>query len=350
MKIVITSDIHWHNFKEFDKLNEDGNSCRLLLYQKSMLFVRDYCNQNNIKHWIDAGDIFHSRDSINTEVLDLLGKTLDQIQGINLYFLKGNHDTGNRRGSVSTLNILSKHGKVINDNHIEEIKLTCAISLSIGYSIFIHFIPWDENSLLVDLINNGPKSDIVIAHRMIDKTKWRGALLSGESIDKLDMSKFDYAFIGHVHEKQQINEKMMYIGNLVSSGFGDTHRGSFLVYDTQEKKIEVIENPHSPLFIKKEIRKIEDLVDYKINAFYEFKIISNDTAEIEKIINKILTWKDKLAGMRVSVIKQLVAENRIDTTQSLTPENLLDQYIALNKLDEVQSKIGKEILEVSKNV
>lgn len=341
MKIVLTSDIHWHDFKEFNKLNDDGSNFRLSLYRDSMLFVKDYCVKNGIEHWLDAGDIFHSRDSISTEVLDMLGKTLEDISMfVKLWFLKGNHDTSNRKGNITTLNILSKYGNIINER--------CIVPINGIDGPHVHFIPWDENITFKDSINNNEKVDFIVGHRMLNGSTVRGVPIDGETIKNIDETKFKQAFIGHVHEPQKLTTKIQYIGNLICSNFGENWEGSFLVYDTEADNIERIKNPYSPKFIKTNIEKIEDIPEkIEKNAFYEIKIVSNDTKELEKINENLIEKKDEFAGVRTISLKKIQQENRVDTTQILTPENLLEQYIKLNDLNEDIANIGREILKES---
>lgn len=345
MKILITSDQHWYEFKEFDKLTEDGRSFRLSLYEKTHEFIRNYCGKHGIIHWIDAGDMFHSRESVSLPVLDALGKQLQKSKdvGIKMWFVKGNHDINNRVGSITSLNILSEYGNVINDR--------CICPLEGLESPTVHFIPWDQEINFEEVINRCAKTNLVIAHRMINGAETNKIILNGESIDNIDFEKFDYAFIGHVHKRQKINSNMMYVGNLLNSNFGEKTRGGFLIYDTDSKNVEVVENPFSPVFIKQDIRRIEDAnFDVTPIAFYDLKIIAESTSEIEKITQELLKKKDQFAGIRISAMKHLVIENRIDESQLLTPEILLQKYADLNKLDENILSIGKEILEGSKGV
>lgn len=351
MRILISSDQHWHCWTEFDKLTSDGKSFRLSLYEKTHEYIRDYCKKNDILHWIDAGDIFHSREGISSPVLDALGKQLHQSKdvGIKMYFLKGNHDIHNRVGNITSLNILSQYGKVINEQQVYNLTTQFPGGCTME-SVKINFIPWDENINFTNVINKCEKTNIVVAHRMIKGAELHGTILDGESIKGLDCQKFDMAFIGHVHERQYINGKMMYIGNLVNSNFGEKERGGFLVYDTIEKTTEEIQNPFSPLFIKKDIYKISDITNCETNAFYDFKILSNSTEETEEITKKLSELKDKANGIRISITKHIVAENRIDNSLTLTPENLLNQYAKINDLNEDILNIGKQILKECKSV
>jgi DNA repair exonuclease SbcCD nuclease subunit len=235
MKICITSDQHWHIFKEFDRLTSDGLSFRLSLYEKSLNYVHEYCVINNISTWIDAGDLFHSRESISIPVLDALSRTLNRFKmqeentcSIKKFFLMGNHDTYNKIGNITSLHFLEQYGEVITED--------CILNLE-QFNFppkLVHFIPWDEKTSFVDLINKNEKTNLVIAHRMLNGAKNGNFILQGENILDLDLNKFDYAFIGHVHGHQRINDKICYIGSLISNNFNDVdqEKGFLIILNT----------------------------------------------------------------------------------------------------------------------
>lgn len=335
MRIAITSDQHWHDYKEFSRLQEDGSSFRLSLYRKSLLFVDNYCKNNRIKTIIDAGDVFHSRENISTDVLDLLGQTLSEIE-TKMYFLKGNHDTGNKRGNVSTLNILSEFGTVINENKIISIDSNGCYS----DECLINFIPWNDNDNFVDCVNNNQKVNIVIAHRMLKGAKSNNIILDGESISGLNKDKFDCAFIGHVHEYQKLEEKIYYIGSLTANNFNDIDQEKgFIVYDTVKKTFERIKNPFSPIYKKIKISSKEDIEKLgkpNENEFWDLRV------DIEKIDDFV---DINIPNVRVTAVKSNFDEKRIDDSDLLTPQLLLSKFCDLDKTTEKRKNIGMKILE-----
>ena len=258
MKSIITSDQHWHSFKEFDRLTDEGKSYRLSLYEKSHEFIRQYCQKNGITSWIDAGDIFHSRESISLPVLDAIGRQLNHSKsiGIDMIFLMGNHDTHNKSGNITSLNVLSQYGAVITKR--------CISKLNSIDSPLVHFIPWDESIQFVNSINENEKTSLVVSHRMLKGAKSNNIILDGESLEGLDDSKFDCALIGHVHEYQKIQDKVYYIGSLISNNFNDKNQDKgFLVYDFELKKFERITNPHSPKYVPIKISTQKEFDDIK---------------------------------------------------------------------------------------
>lgn len=343
MKIVITSDQHWHLFKEFDHLTENGKSYRLSLYEKTHNFVRNYMQENGIINWVDAGDIFHSRESISVQVLDAIGKQLSHTKaiGIKQIFLKGNHDVSNKSGSVTSLNILSEYGEIIDKR--------CSMDLRFldGVGASIHFIPWDESIDFVETVNK-VKTNIIIAHRMLKGAKVNNTILEGESLEGLDYSKFDNVFCGHVHEFQKIQDNVYYVGSLISNNFNDKNQDKgFIVYDFNTKTFERVENPYSPKYKIINFESSEQLRDYKMRdmdpeiqktIFYDFRIKLKKGEELPKIDEENLNF-------RITVINENKLENRLDFDDLLTPESLLQKYKKMNNLEENIYNVGKRILE-----
>jgi len=341
MKIVLTADIHNHQFKNFDKLTENGRSLRLSLYEKSLWYVWEYCKLNGINYWIDAGDFFHSRESISLPVLDMVGRFFQECElkeetsgKILKYFLKGNHDINNRIGDITSLNILSQYGKVIKNSCVEE------ISLFDHSNYYIRFIPWDEKINFVKEINKS-RSNLVIGHRMIKGSKANNVIFNGESLEGLDYSKFDNIFCGHVHQHQKVQDNVYYIGNLVSNNFNDVDQEKgFIVYDFLEKTFEKVKNPYSPIFKDVIINSKEQLNEIKIKE-NEFLNIKFDL----KNLNILDDLPEELKNVcKFTVLYKQKEENRIDEQDLLTPESLFDKYCSLNDINSDISKIGKEIL------
>jgi hypothetical protein len=329
-------------FKDFDRLTSDGRSYRLSLYEESLNFVWNYCKVNGVHNWIDAGDMFHSRESISLPVLDMVGKIFNGFEKselcsgkISKYFLKGNHDIYNKVGNITSLNILSQYGTVITKN--------CTLNLNIqGANSLIKFIPWSEKQDFVEQVNKD-NSNLVISHRMLQGAKHNGIVLDGESLESLDVSKFDYAFIGHVHEYQKVKDNIYYIGSLVSNNFNDkSQEKGFIVYDFNQKSFERVINPFSPKYIVKKIKSLEEYNNFINNLKQddsEFYDIRFELKEGEKIPEF-----EQTNNIRISISKTDSVENRLENANLLTPQLLLEKYKEMNSLEEETYKIGKEIL------
>jgi DNA repair exonuclease SbcCD nuclease subunit len=349
MKIAITSDIHNHYFKDFDRLTKDGRSFRLSLYEKSLWFVWEYCKKNGINYWVDAGDFFHSRESITLPVLDMVGNFFSECEEkesksgkIFKYFLKGNHDTNNKVGDITSLSILSKYGKVIKNTSLE------GISLANSMSCFIKFIPWGKEDF-VEQVNNS-KSNLVIAHRMLKGSKVNNTILDGESLKGLDYSKFDNIFCGHVHEYQKIQDNVYYVGSLVGNNFNDKDQDKgFIVYNFETKNFEKIKNPYSPNYKVINFENLEELKHYQevvlstdtcfeVANFYDFRVKLKIGEELPKINGSDL-------NIRITNLRENKGENRIDFDDILTPESLLKKHKKMNNLNESVYKVGEEILK-----
>lgn len=337
MKSITTSDQHWHNFKEFDRLTNEGKSYRLSLYEKSHEFIRQYCLDNNIKIWFDAGDIFHSRESISLPVLDALGRQLQLTKdaGIKLVFVMGNHDTHNKSGNITSLNILSEYGQIVTKKEIisfEKCSILC--------------IPWNETTSFVNEVNSLSdfgNVNLILSHRMLKGAKSNNIILDGESLEGLDDSRFDCALIGHVHEYQKIQDKVYYIGSLISNNFNDKNQDKgFLVYDFELKKFERITNPHSPKYVpikistQKEFDDIKQEMKSSPEKFFDIRYEVQDGQETPNF--------EGADNIRISITKQSNSEMRLKDANLLTPEILLKQYQEIADIPDDIFEIGQKIL------
>jgi len=339
MKVVISADEHLHAFKEFDKVLKDGKSFRLSLYEQSFRYVKDYMLSNNIKYWLHGGDFFHSKESISVPVLDVIGSLLLEIKdaGIEQVFLKGNHDIWSKDGKISSLDILTAYGEIIEN-----------VCVKTYGDLKVLFIPWDENVITQDLINEHEEVDIVIGHRMIAGAVMDGAYIAknGETLDFIDNTKFKQMFLGHIHRRQQLKDNVQYIGSLLAHTFKD--RGSqhgFIVYDTDTNESNFILNPHSPNFETLEVTTLDEMkeVQQKLtknpNFFWNIKAKINSDFSIDSV--KSLN----LGNSRISYSAPSVNESRLKDADSLAPEDLLQKYIILNDLDDSVVQKGKTIIK-----
>lgn len=344
MKILISSDEHWHNFKEFDRLNEKGESLRLSLFEKTFDYISDYCVNNNIKYWLHGGDFFQSRENIPVEVLSSLGRTLTRTleKGIVHYFLKGNHDMWNRSGSVSSIEILSRFGSVLMKPEIRTLEQD-------GEQIKVNFCPWDDKLDFRDYVNGSPFCEIVLTHRTFAGAKVHGnEIREGETCEFIDRNNYDVIFSGHIHEHQRITDKAYYIGNLLAHSFKDKNtKKGFLVYETKEKKFDFVVNPYSPEFIQYTVTGQED--QDKLKTLLEQDLLGTRFFDIryqvKHLYEKFNFEIPKNDNVRVVFSKELNTETRLDKANLLTPEALLEKFAELQKIDKPTLDEGLVLLK-----
>jgi len=340
MKIAITADEHAHIFHDFDTVSSEGHSNRLLLFYKSLDFVRQYCVANSIASVVHLGDMFESRKQISIPVLYFVSKAMDEykLSNIKQYWLKGNHDSWDREGTVTSISILSGYGKVVIDPTVVLID-----------GVKCNFLPWTEFTDFRTQLKNSEPSDLVFTHRMFAGAELDNSTImsKGDLCDHLDHSKYKFIFSGDVHLHQKIGKDAYYVGSLLAHSFKDkpVDRG-FLVYDSETNTFEFVKNPFSPVFKKVVIKNAEDVkvLEESIksdseNVFYDIKLSFKDKAELQSM-------KDhKIPNARFSLVPDVKTSVRIEDATSLTPEKLLETYCGMSKIDKTTKDVGLKILE-----
>src|SRR4030065_848854 len=108
MKILSFSDLHAHQFSEFAYINENGINSRLQACLDVIDQIKVYAIENNIKHVCFAGDLFHTRPSVETLTHNLTLKKIIELSNEidRLVILPGNHDSYTKNTYYNSLKIL----------------------------------------------------------------------------------------------------------------------------------------------------------------------------------------------------------------------------------------------------
>lgn len=90
----IVSDLHFHRWSAFSKVNNDGVNSRLRIILNELLSAAEYIKSNKGDTMYVAGDIFHVRGSVAPAVLNPVVATFSVIKkmGLDIIAIPGNHD------------------------------------------------------------------------------------------------------------------------------------------------------------------------------------------------------------------------------------------------------------------
>lgn len=226
MLVLITADIH------------NGIPGKLKDTIWAMDIIRQYAKAHNIKHVIVAGDLFHDRQSLNTEVLNavydqlLLAKNDKQ----EWYCFPGNHDMHLKNSwQINSLHVLTN---VL--NVIEGIN-----KFTIGSQTFhvLPFIHYESKYMeaLAEVDKLAKPDDILLTHIGINKAILNVCfVLQNWSLVDLESTKFFRVYVGHFHCQQQVG-KSFYPGSPIPFRFdeGVVDHG-FYVYDLQSREHEFV--------------------------------------------------------------------------------------------------------------
>lgn len=209
----------------------------------------DICKKKNIKTFIHLGDFFETRASLTYEVLNSATKIFELLNnsGISIHIIAGNHD----RPYVGKNSYLSLFQSFFKNIHIYEEISKCEYSDIFNFI----FLP-NHDKCLEDKLKNVDfdsflkgKKNILFAHHQFTE------------IPVEIQSKFDLILMGHLHDKEKISKKVLYIGSGYQQNFSeDSDKGFTILYD--DLSLKQIKSNFKEFFVQK--------VD--LNTFTEFEI------------------------------------------------------------------------------
>lgn len=350
MRILLYTDNHFCQYSSILRGRGDKYSLRLENQIKSVNWAESLAEQEKCECIIHLGDFFDRAD-MNAEEIT----ALKDIKWANLphKFLVGNHELGLNDLSYSTAQALSMVPKA-------EIIDKPAEWVGFGYRlILLPYILENNRKPLIDYINElvyKPdvfetqefKRLIVVSHNDISGIRY-GQYESKIGFDVNEITKYCDLYInGHLHNQQQVNSKILNLGNLTGQNFSEdalkfSHCAAIL--DTDTLKVDLINNPYALKFYKFDILSEKDFEQFgKCN---EYSLLSIKT--YQKYVDTI---KEQLGNRnilcyRIITIPEMKIENKEDIKQLLKLDHLeqFKQFI----MDNVeQSDVLKEELDLIK--
>lgn len=212
-------------------------------------WLRKQLEDADIKDIIIPGDLFHYRDEIAVNTIQIVTEMLMIWKDFNVVLLVGNHDAFYKdRSEINSLSILKgwQNITVIDEPTQVEYK---------GRKLM--FCPWGT------YINQIKKSDIVFGHFEIQSFKFNQHKVCEEGIksDSL-LKKAPLIITGHFHlreERNYKNGKILYLGNPYQMDFGDVNATKgWYELDLMTGDYEFTENDISPTHQK---IKLSELVE-----------------------------------------------------------------------------------------
>jgi len=238
------------------------------------------------KLWI-AGDLFHVREEINVEILNLSFEVLGKFisKGIQLLIIPGNHDSYYKdHAKVNSLVVFKNK---------EGIRVIDEVTSENFYGKTVSFVPWGT------LLNDIPITDIMVCHYDINGFKMSGNKVQEHGYTPMDLlGRSKSILTGHYHQKQYIEfskGSVRYLGSAFSLDHGDCESTKgFYILDLETDQIEFFENTISPRYVKVFTNNLS-LTDVKGNFV---KLVVDSDVSFEAI-NKILIEITKEGSLSV---------------------------------------------------
>lgn len=239
----------------------------------------------NIKDIIISGDLFHYRDEIAVNTIQVVTKVLNMWSNFNIVLLVGNHDSYYKdRVDVNSLSILSGWSNITVFDRAELVH---------AFNRKIMFCPWGTR------VEEMQQCDIMFGHFEIQSFKMNQYKVCTEGVRSNDLLKHAPLVItGHFHlrdERKYKNGTVLYLGNPFQMDFGDVDgsKGYYLL-DIKTGAYDFYQNDISPkhkkIYLSKLVKhpgitdEVKNMFVNNIVKFIVDKHISPD--EIDLLLSK----------------------------------------------------------------
>lgn len=321
---LLVSDIHCHNWSSFSKVSSSGVNSRLEdtlnELKRAVGVLKDFGGDL----MVIAGDLFHTRGSLNPEVFNPVSETIKEIidSGVKIIAIPGNHDLksngttelGNSFQSFSNIEgfrIFTKSGIAAYDEHR------------------ILMVPWFDNPFLlynelIDIADGFTPEERetidVVIHCGINEV-FPDMHQNGLAAENLAKLGFKRIFAGHYHDhKSMCDGKIISIGATGHQTFKDvdSKAGFLIVGDTDFKHY----NSGLPEFINLDYETdIEELPFVVDNNFVKIRLKNLTEKEINKVRSELETFGAK------GIIVESLKDTKIVGTSTISGISSLNDFV-----------------------
>ena len=324
MRALLYTDNHFCQYSSIVRSRGSKYSTRLENQIKSINWAEHLAEETKCDAIIHLGDFF-DRPDLNAEEIT----ALKDIEWANLphHFLVGNHELGMNDLSYNSVQALSMVPKAtIIDTPTEYV--------GFGYRlILLPYILETNRKPLADYIKElvykpdvfetqEYKHTIILSHNDISGIRY-GQYESKVGFNVEEITKYCDIYVnGHLHNQQQVNQKILNLGNLTGQNFSeDALKFSHCVgiLDTETLKIDLINNPYALKFFKFDV--LNDLDLESLDKCDEYAIVSVKTSQsmLEKVKEKLA--ERKVLSYRLVTMPELT-EKKTETTQLMKLDHI----------------------------
>lgn len=348
MKIVAFGDLHAHPFKDFSSTDDITGNTRLTAIVKTLDYIGEYATENEVDLILDAGDIFHKRNNIDTTTYNAIFESVKKISdnGIPLVMIPGNHTQVDNSDFPETS--IEPFGEIENVTVLKEFD-----AWSVG-DLDVYPAPYSKNADMVkahileyaDVAKKREnKVSILLGHLGVTNAEvGKGSFTMEDafSIEDLKPDVFNWVVLGHFHKRQRFgkfgHENAFYTGNPIQHNFNDEGQAKgFMVIDTEAETSEFVEIPNKAFKTIKNLDELENIntEDY----FIRYQITEDQLEELEESL-------PDNSDHRIELTKDYAEEKRMDLDFSNSFTEMVEEYAKSAERDDV-IELGKEIINLA---
>jgi len=340
MRLVIFSDAHFHNFKNYAKDTEfEGRTLnsRFVNQLEALQQIYNYCLKQKIKQICFCGDLFHVRGHIDVTVFNEVYKQFRKIirSGINITMIPGNHDASGKFSDYS-IEAFKEFGVEILVNDVKELTEEWSLK-GVGF-----------HKTMLDDVKDYPtdnKNYVLLAHLIAEGSQGVNGYEFDSEISLKDLSFYRLCFLGHIHKRQELSESIIVPGSFVAHDWGDANNknGFYDVVLNKGGEFKTTFNELNALkFRKTLITKKEDLIELQQDKKSINKLVVKDKSiDLEEYKNCIVEYDIKKDYVR-----------RLEATEDEKPD-YISQYVNIKAKEHKHlnkdklNKIGNELLNLA---
>lgn len=328
MKYAVLSDLHCHTWSSFSTINADGVNSRLREILNEVDYAAKMLRYYHGNTMFIAGDIFHTRGTLDPEVLNPVRECFQSIilSGVKIVAIPGNHDmktADTRELSSAIQNLkLGKHFRVVNHSEV----------INIDGHLF-GFVPWrsdldDLRSDLDKLARISTDMDVFI-HAGIDDVLV-GVPSAGLTAKELASYGFRRVYAGHYHNRRIMEGgKVVSIGAPVHHTWGDVGaEAGYIIADRDSDDMRMF-GSKAPSFV--DVSGLDD-TDMELACpgnYVRFRGPQMTQDEINKLRKRFETWGAK--GISIQVPVTTTSLHASSPVRGKTLDQSVSAFIAADK-------------------
>ena len=326
--------------------------------------MRDYATEHGIECVLHAGDMFHTRATVDVTAINATRKMLSTLKqrGITVIAIAGNHDQVSAAmvpesslRSLSDVILPVECPTMLEKTVMGDLRREILRIAAIPYSKDKSFVMKSVTTLLRESQSEKWGMPILLAHAGIDGGVTGSGMRSMKdvySLSDFQSDKFRFCVFGHYHQPQFLSDNAIYCGSICQNDFGDERKGfdnsvnnGFWVLNTKSLGKGAFEfvPSHSPRFItisdKSELAKYDpDVIE---TAHIRVRATDSASEEIKEAIQE--AGNAEPPKMEICVEKGQVVRSEISIKD--TPAEAATVYAKENGADNSTLAIGLEILK-----
>lgn len=337
----LMADLHAHNWTAFSSIDEEGRNTRLMHLVHEIHRCCDETRRAGGKYVVIAGDVFHTRGSVEPSVFNTIQKCFEEevTRGVTFKAIAGNHD-------LATLDSVELGSSVHMLQRPGFLAFHEPVSIGSTDSRFhpMTMVPWFHNvdrylqeiTERADMLGPEVGKYDLICHIGIDGTL-DGVPARGVTPAVLKAKGFKRVFSGHYHHHKEFGDGVYSIGAPTHQTWSDTgtKAGFCVVYPDRVRWFA----SHAPSFIT--LTGEEDPED--IPMMVDGHFVRANIGEADRV--KISQWRDELTSIGArGVIINSIPPSTEERREGVSVKSITS--LTKSVMDYVEEReFGKEVAE-----